>query len=111
MRNRALRKAIILSGYENVADGLVKITGKSKSYMEKCLCGKKSFQPHEISLILSELNRPVEDVHILFPTLGIASKDKIDEEKIIFNYLKTHTFDELLGILKVAPKVHVRRGV
>ena len=111
MRNRALRKAITLAGYENIADGLVKITGKSKSYMEKCLCGKKSFQPHEISLILSELNRPVEDVHILFPTLGIASKDRVDEEKAIINYLRTHTFEELIGIMKATSKAQVRRGV
>lgn len=99
MRYRLLRNAVTSVGYHNVANGLVEITGKSKSYLEKCLCGKKSFQPSEIALILIKLDRPFEDAHELFPTLGIAPKANIDEEKTISNYMKRHTFEDLVKVI------------
>lgn len=65
----ALRGAMITCGLENT--DLANIIGRSATHVSRCLNNKAQFTLSEQYIILRKLNRPVQDLHKLFPENGV----------------------------------------
>lgn len=72
-RYRLLRKK--MRELEVTQEYLGKLIGRSESYVNRALCGERSFEMDEAYLICKELNISQDEITLYFPPGGIETEN------------------------------------
>lgn len=95
-----LRELLRKRGHTQSAIALSAITGRSSSYMARCLSGQRSFQPDDMTKIMDYLGIEKKEAIVYFPPFGIQNIDYLsDEQEEVVVVKKEQTLQDAIDIL------------
>lgn len=80
---KLLRGEMVANDLEN--KDIASLIDRTPMHVSRCLCGKAEFNLSEQYKIMKLINRPYEDLYLIFPENGVDIKEGSVNEKVILS--------------------------